>query len=414
MTQKPLFEDDSADADGAARAAQPQQIALSPLTADGVPLTRAQKQFNTLLAKIEAQRAELAQWNTLVPIYFKRIAEDLTPMQVRFRERQVAMAHLLDRAIDGSALSKTQRNAAEDILVDLLVSLLDGQEDAELIRLHDKYSDVSFEEDQQLDMNLMQAMAEEAFGIDVGQDHGAESPEDLRQLIAEKLLARQAEQAEHAERHSEAQQRAARPAKPRSAKALANEAAREQAAQGASHAVREIYRKLVSELHPDREPDLAERARKTALMQRVNQAYDARNLLALLELQLSIQQIDASSLANVAQDRLLHYNALLREQSQRLTEEIDEVSAPFVSMMGRLPRKGAADLVLRAIESDLRNLKQALRAIEDDLARFEDIRQLKAVLKAHRAGPADNSDLEAFAAVAALMAGAGPRKRGSK
>ena len=411
MTQKLLFEGDDADGPG-----RPQPIALSPLHSDGAPLTRPQKQFNTLLAKIEAQRAELAQWNRLVPVYFKRIAEEITPMQVRYRERQTEMAHFLDRAIDGPGLSKPQRNAAQDILVDLLVGLLEGQEDAELIRLHDKHADVSFEEDQQLDMSLMQAMAEEALGIDVGQDHGAQSLEELQQLIAEKVLARQAEQAEQAkgDGDDEASPRAARPAKPRSAKALANEAARAQAAQGASHAVREIYRKLVSELHPDREPDPAERARKTALMQRVNQAYEARNLLALLELQLSIQQIDAAALANVAQDRLLHYNALLREQSQRLAEEIDEVSAPFTSVMGRLPRKGAAELVLRAIDSDVRNLKLALRAIEDDLARFEDIRQLKAALKAHRAAPADNSDLEAFAVVAALMAGAGPQRRRSK
>jgi curved DNA-binding protein CbpA len=42
--------------------------------------------------------------------------------------------------------------------------------------------------------------------------------------------------------------------------------------------VREVFRKLASELHPDRETDPAEHARKTELMQRVNQAYKAGDL----------------------------------------------------------------------------------------------------------------------------------------
>jgi len=69
-------------------------------------------------------------------------------------------------------------------------------------------------------------------------------------------------------------------------------AQRDQAAQGGTRAVREVFRKLASELHPDRETDPAEHARKTELMQRVNQTYKAGDLLALLELQLSIEQID--------------------------------------------------------------------------------------------------------------------------
>lgn len=406
MTQASLFDDSLEDA----RPEQQGRVALTALTASGAPLNRVQKQFNTLLAKIEAQRAELAQWNALVPRYLKRMAEDVHPLHARYRERQIAMAHLFDRAIDGPGLSRAQRNKAQEILIDLLVGLIDDQEDPELIRLHDKHAAVSFEEDQRLDMNLMQAMAEEAFGIDLGDDHGAETPEALGRLIEEKVEAGHASRAEEAQRRS-----AAKPAKQRSAKALANEAARAQVAQGASNAVREIYRKLVSELHPDREPDPAERARKTALMQRVNQAYESRDLLVLLELQLSIQQIDAAALANVAQDRLLHYNALLREQSQRLAEEIDEVSEPFTSALGaRLPRQGATDFVLRALEADVRHLREAIREIDDDLARFDDIRQLKASLKRQRSAPTDEFDLNDIEALAAVLAAGGPRRRGAK
>ncbi len=51
-----------------------------------------------------------------------------------------------------------------------------------------------------------------------------------------------------------------------------NEQRREAEAQQATQSVREVYRKLASALHPDRETDERQREAKTALMQRVNQA----------------------------------------------------------------------------------------------------------------------------------------------
>ncbi|WP_143605999.1 hypothetical protein [Variovorax sp. 54] len=58
--------------------------------------------------------------------------------------------------------------------------------------------------------------------------------------------------------------------------------------------MRDIFRKLASAPHPDRETDAQQRKVKTALMQKANQAYAANDLLALLELQLQLQ-IDASA-----------------------------------------------------------------------------------------------------------------------
>lgn len=46
-----------------------------------------------------------------------------------------------------------------------------------------------------------------------------------------------------------------------------------------SLSIRELYRKLASALHLDRESDLQERKWKTALMQRANHAYSKNNLL---------------------------------------------------------------------------------------------------------------------------------------
>src|SRR3546814_14629934 len=68
---------------------------------------------------------------------------------------------------------------------------------------------------------------------------------------------------------------------------------------------------------PDRESDERQRQAKTALMQRVNQAYAANDLLALLELQLEIEQIDPSHIANAGEARLKHYNKEIGRESCR-------------------------------------------------------------------------------------------------
>ena len=146
--------------------------------------------------------------------------------------------------------------------------------------------------------------------------------------------------------------------------------------------MREIFRKLVSELHPDRETDPAEHARKTELMQRVNQAYEAGDLLALLELQLGIEQIDPQALAGLAEERLRHYIHVLEEQSRRLRDELVEFVSPFAMAMGESRvRKLTPALVQQALEVDIREIHALVRTLEGDLVRFRDIPSFKRSLR---------------------------------
>ena len=114
---------------------------------------------------------------------------------------------------------------------------------------------------------------------------------------------------------------------------------REASAQRVGQSLREVYRKLASALHPDREPDPAQRAAKTALMARVNEANGRKDLLALLELQLQVEQIDAEHLARVDATHLKHYNKVLAEQAEELRREVEGVESRFRADFG-LDRSG--------------------------------------------------------------------------
>jgi hypothetical protein len=98
-------------------------------------------------------------------------------------------------------------------------------------------------------------------------------------------------------------------------------AQKEQAAQEAQHSLRNIYRQLARQLHPDRADNDAQRTLNHDLMSEANTAYERQDLLALLKLQLRAQQIDAGEMHTVAEDKLRSWVALLRAQFRDLASE---------------------------------------------------------------------------------------------
>jgi hypothetical protein len=335
--------------------------AVVGILAGAATQTPTQRKFAQLIGRLTLQREELGRWRAFGQIYHQQLADRLQPAVKRLREKQAAMVRLLDQILDGKTLGKRERAKVRDILGGLLSELLAESKDQELVRLYDKYADRSFDDEQQVRLEAMRTLASEAFGVDVGAYAGGESPDELAAWLDEQVRARRPEPQQP-------------PPRRKSAKTIAREARRDQADQGGTRAVREVFRKLVSELHPDRETDPEEHARKTELMQRVNQAYKAGDLLALLEVQLSIEQIDPAALAGLAEERLRRYIHVLEEQSRRLREELADFVAPFAAAIGDpRGRKVTPAMAQSALEADIREVKGLMRALEADLARFRDI-----------------------------------------
>jgi hypothetical protein len=133
----------------------------------------------------------------------------------------------------------------------------------------------------------------------------------MYEKMAEREAAEEEQRADNAQRHRNAAQ------KKRS----------EAAAQLVRQSLREIYRKLASAVHPDRESDPRRRDEKNALMQRINQAYAANDLLSLFEIQIEIDQLDSDQIANLGAQRLRHYNRLLAEQLEQIRTKTRTIEA---------------------------------------------------------------------------------------
>lgn len=337
-------------------------------------LSKGQKTFNSLIKQIEQKRVRLAAWEAAGPRYQKKYTEELLPMVEAAELLQVRMVHRLDWASSEKGLTRTERRMLAEVIVELAGQLAAKRNDAELKAIYNKYSDSDFDAEEAAEIQGLRSMLEGELGVDLGDDLDFGSPEEIIQRAQARMQEQQAQR--------EADQQARQAKRKKSAKQLAREAQEQAEAQEISQSIREVYRKLVSALHPDREPDPEERQRKNALMQKANKAYDSRNLLQLLELQLELEHIDQAAINKLGEDRLRHYNKILKEQLAELDMEILRVESAFrfrfdISDYSRM----SPATIVAELDTDLRHLRHANLDLEKDLAAFEDVKRVKLWLK---------------------------------
>lgn len=348
--------------------------ALQVISEPSKPLTPAQKKFNTLLRQIEQARRTLATWNESIAAYRQAHAELLKPLQTELQAGHRRWAFALDAALTQKGWTRAEADMLRELVCEATGELLEGTgEDAELEALFAKHAEVDFATEQRERMLMMKEMAEAMTGLDLGDDEGIESDTDLFQRLQQGFQAQESEQA------------AAQEAKSSRRRKTAAHQRREAEAQQATQSVREIYRKLASELHPDREPDPQQRAAKTALMQRVNQAHEANDLLTLLEVQLQIEQIDADHIASASDQRVKHYNKVLAEQLDGIKIEVNQIEMTFRMEFGLEPGWGLDPRKLgQLLEQTRREWLAELARQQRELRMLDDLAATKRWLKRQR------------------------------
>jgi len=340
-------------------------------------LSKGQKAFNTLIKQIEKRRARLSAWEAAMPAFHRKYVSQFAPLEQTSIDLRTKLVHRLDQAYPQKDLTKSERRTIADLISDLAGELVAQSDDPELKSIYNRYSESDFDSEAAAELDDMKTALEAMLGVELGDDVDMSSPEDVLQRAHAQMEKLQAQDA--LENQAREARRAKRKKTPRQ---LAAEA-REQVEQAElSLSIREVYRKLASALHPDRETDPQERERKTTLMQRANQAYSKNSLLQLLELQLELEHIDQSVINNIGEDRLKHYNKILKEQLGELDHEILHVENGFKHSYGIPPFiEVSPGTVMRNLAADIFSLQESLHALEHDLLVFDDVKQLKGWLK---------------------------------
>jgi PIN domain nuclease of toxin-antitoxin system len=299
----------------------------------------------------------------------------VVPLIVQLEAGQREWAFALDRLLGQPGWTKAERALMRELVCDGAAELLDadGEADPALKALFDKHSDTDFDTEQQQTRLAMKDMVEAMTGMDLGDDADIASDEELFKRLHEGIAA---------EIESERDPSNATHAAPKPRRKSPAQKQREADAQLATQSIREIFRKLASALHPDRETDPVQRAAKTALMQKVNQAYAANDLLTLLELQLQIEQVDASHIAGASAQRLKHYNKVLAEQLAELKHEVERVEAGFRIDFGLEMGWGLKpNKLIMFIDNNTRHLRAELATQQREMRMLEDKAATKRWLK---------------------------------
>lgn len=285
--------------------------------ASDAPSTPDQERFRYLIAQIETLRQARNRWDAMVLAFRQAEMQRLQPLRATLRAATRETVFAIDRLLLAGSWSRADRAALEEILCGTAQVLLEADpHDVDVKAAFDRHSAIGFDAAKRAELEDLKAQAQEYMGIDL-EDAQIESEEDLIARLHEHM----------AERERRAQE--ARQAGARSRRKSAAQQRVEANAQAAKKFLREIYRKLASAVHPDREADEARRAEKNELMQRINRAYATNDLLTLLEAQLRLEQIDPEHVARLSGERLKHYNRLLSEQLEGAKSELRRLEEAF-------------------------------------------------------------------------------------
>jgi hypothetical protein len=317
-----------------------------PAQADG-PLRPAQRKFNSLQEQIAAARKLLLAWDAAMPAFAKQHAERVRPLRLEAERLRRDTAVRLDEWLLEKGWSQGERELMQSLCCELAREALEQHELPAAERplwkeLHDRHADLGFDAQNANEIEVLKRMFEAQTGMDLG-DEDFETEAELLAHVRERLNAR-----------SEANAEAAPPPPPKrqSAAQKKRAAEREAVAAAAKQSLREVFRKLASSLHPDRAEDEADATRRTALMQRANAAYAKEDLLALLNLQLEIEQIDAAHLRKASDAQLQHFNAVLQEQLEELQAELQMRERRLAADFELKPRRALHPERLTALVAD--------------------------------------------------------------
>ena len=317
-------------------------------------LARQQTRFNALVGDVALWRASLAGWKERMERFRQAVEPERRELHAAWRQWTFA----LDHASLQPGLARAEREQLDELLLEAATALLEWEDDAEIATVASRHR-----KDPSSGPSRPEDGAHEA---------GDQEPlDDMAEAWERQASAAAAQREERAARRLSA----------------AASKRREQAAREVSGSLREVYRRLASALHPDREPDSRQRDRKTVHMQRANRAYEEGNLLALLELQLQAEQLDAAHLALADPRRLRHYVTVLEEQLADLQAETRRLEADFRAATGVAPGSGLqprkAD---RLISSETQRLRGELQLLRRQTALLADIEATKSWLREQRKG----------------------------
>ena len=352
-----------------------QVVHIATSSPEKAPLSKAQKEFNRLTEKISELEVELGSFRTVSTAIQQRIRAEYIPLLRDYNQQRANLVRVFDRAYDHPETTKVERRKLSELIIDIAQDLIHQHGLDELRTILAKYDEGNTEEPSTDEQHLerMKEKLAVQYGITFDEQADLSTLEKLKAYVEEQLSNRQPDE-----------QRPIDKERPKSAKKQAREDKRQLEQRNITKAVRTMYMDLVKTFHPDREPDEDEKARKTAIMQRVTEAYEKSDLMALFRLQLEYDRIDQTHLERLAEDQLRYYNKILKQQADELGQELYTLQDELSAMLGKPIAAIGSPLGLEfSFNNDVRSLKRSVKDVKREVKELSNPAYLKGWLKVY-------------------------------
>jgi hypothetical protein len=279
----------------------------------GIPLSKEQQAFNRLSKRIEKLQKQIQDETKRLEDLNNLYNKEVSPNIFELGRLKIELCHLLDQKRVDIKLSNAQRQKLDTILLDFLDDAFTVIEPNEATKkLYEKYSGLNYEEELSRQESSMgeefSTMLYEQFGIQLDPSVFTSQPD------FEKIEAELKQQWESQNIHKKPRKK--------SQKQLEKEEQKKQKESLKSKSVRSIYIALAKMLHPDTEQNELLKKEKEEMMKQVVAAYESKNLMLLLKLEMQWIKGHNDSFNNMGMETLNLYVELLKDQVKELEEEL--------------------------------------------------------------------------------------------
>jgi hypothetical protein len=274
-------------------------------------LSKEQQSFNRLTARIKSLQEKIKRDSDFLNVLNTYYHNKVTPEVVRLGEEKIKLSHLLHEKRKAERLSAHLNEKLDELIFQLLDDAFSVIEPNEKTKeLFAQYNGASYEEEmdtQQDDMaGLFSSMLFEHTGIKIDPEELKKGRPDFDKLD---------------ERIKEQFNNRRQTIRKKTKKQLEKEEVEKQKEEVKNKSLRAIYISLAKILHPDREPDEHLRIEKEEYMKKVTTAYNNKDLMELLRLEILWVNNHEKSLENTPVDTLKIYIQLLKDQVKDLEYE---------------------------------------------------------------------------------------------
>jgi len=336
------------------------------------PLSKNQQLFNKLTKRIENLEKETVKEEEKLTRLLKMHSKEIIPLQEKVANARIKLAMTLEKAAEVNKFSKKQsENIRETILTLCDDAFTDMEPSPEQEAFYDKWADVPYQEEiEQVKTETKEMFSDfmsEMFGLDIDLTDFDESQEGFARF--QEKIKEQFEQ-------TQTQQRQKQRKKGKKRQAIEEEKQAE--AEIKNKSIRSVYIALAKVLHPDTEPDPGLKAEKEEILKRVTVAYEQKDLITLLKLEMEWVHQTSEHLEKLTEDKLKVYVSALKQQATELEREKRNLAYhpqyEAVSPYGHYPENYAFTKIrseITELKSIFDNLLHFIRAFENPNAKKE-------------------------------------------